>query len=376
LRIREGDEWKTAFRTHLGLFEHLVVPYGLTNAPAAWQSFIQDVLRDLLDIICVVYLDNILIFSRNQEEHDRHVTLVLKRLRTANLCANPAKCEFDRSEVEYLGFIISVDGVKMNPKKLETITSWPEPTTAKQVQSFLGFTNFYRCFIHSYSRITLPLTELTRKSAPFQFSDIARDAFNKLKAAFTSYPVLRHYDPNLPCTLATDTLDFALSGVLQQPDSDGNLHPITYYSRKFAPSEINYEVHDKELLAVVDMRHWLQGSPYLISVVSDHKNLEYFMNSQVLNCRQARWAMFLSDFDFCLVWGPRKSNVADPPSRHPDFIPQQGDDHLTLQHKVLLTPKHTSFLFSPEPTEPSIKISALMTSALTTLSIDNSDLLE
>jgi hypothetical protein len=161
LRVKEGDEWKTAFRTPLGLFEHLIVPYGLTNAPAAFQAFIQDTLRDLLDIICVVYLDDILIFSRTQEEHDEHVKLVLDRLRDAHLCANPAKCEWDKLEVEYLGYIVSADGIKMNPKKLDTIVSWPEPTSIKEVQSFLGFANFYRRFIDGYSRTALPLTDLT-----------------------------------------------------------------------------------------------------------------------------------------------------------------------------------------------------------------------
>lgn len=172
-------------------------------------------------------------------------------------------------------------------------------------------------------------------------------------------------------------------GVLSQPDHDsnGDLHLVAYYSRKLAPSEINYEVHDKELLAVIesfrDMHHWLQGSPYPISVISDHKNLEYFMTSQVLNRRQVRWAMFLSNFNFHLVWSPGKANVADAPSCRPDFIPQKGDDHLLLQSKVLLTPHHTKFLLS----SGSIALSAIFTSpndlsALTTLMIDNSELLE
>lgn len=182
LCIKEGDEWKTAFRTHLGLFEHLVVPYGLTNAPAAFQSFIQDTLRNILDIVCVVYIDDILIFSKTQEEHDQHVAMVLDRLRNAGLCANAAKCEFDKSEVEYLGFILSADGIKMNPKKLDTIASWPEPTTVKDLQRFLGFTNFYRRFIEAYSRLTLPLTKLTKKSNPWDWSKLAQAAFQELKS--------------------------------------------------------------------------------------------------------------------------------------------------------------------------------------------------
>ena len=143
IRIKDGDEWKTAFRTHLGLFEYLVMPFGLTNAPATFQAFIQDTLRDLLDIICVVYLDDILIFSRTQEEHDHHVRIILQRLRDANLFANAKKCEFDKDEVEYLGFILGRHGLRMHPKKLSTIIDWPEPTSVKQLQSFLGFANFY-----------------------------------------------------------------------------------------------------------------------------------------------------------------------------------------------------------------------------------------
>lgn len=390
VRIKEGDEWKTAFRTHLGLFEHLVVPYGLTNAPAAFQAFIQDVLRDILDICCVVYLDDILIFSRTQEEHDRHVRLVLDHLRAAGLCANPAKCEWDRSEVEYLGFIISADGIKMNPKKLTTIVDWPEPSSVKDIQSFLGFTNFYRRFIDHYSEITVPLTRLTRKDVPFVFDKPARDTFETLKRCFTAFPVLRHFNPHAPCTLSTDASDFALSGVLQQPDDDDLLHPIAFYSRKFSPAEINYEVHDKELLGIVEcfreQRAWLLGSPHPISVITDHKNLEYFMSSQILNRRQARWAMFLSDFDFRLTWAPGKSNVADAPSRRPDFVPKKGDTTLTGQRQTILTPTHTQLLFHHDsdstPTSASTASIPLTSSAtpsinaLTTLSIDSSTLLE
>lgn len=267
IRIREGDEWKTAFRTHLGLFEYTVMPFGLTNAPGTFQAYIQDTLRDLLDVVCVVYIDDILIFSHTQEEHDEHVKLVLERLRDAGLFANAKKCEFDRSEVEYLGYLIGADGVKMHSRKLETIANWPRPSSMRDIQSFLGFTNFYRRFIDNYARIVMPLNRLTKKSArdtPFEFPVDAVDAFESLKRAFLSEPVLRHFDPSLPSTLATDASDFAIAGVLHQPDADGLLHPVAFFSRKLSPAEINYEVYDKELLAVVesfrDMRAWLVGA--------------------------------------------------------------------------------------------------------------------
>jgi Reverse transcriptase (RNA-dependent DNA polymerase)/RNase H-like domain found in reverse transcriptase len=230
LRIKEGDEWKTAFRTPLGLFEHLVIPYGLTNAPAAFQAFIQDVLWDLLDIICVVYLDDILIFSKTQEEHDKHIALVLDWLCDAHLCANPTKCEFDKSELQYLGYVIGADGVKMSPKKLDTIVDWPEPSSTNDLQSFLGFTNFYRRFIPLYAKICLPLHALTKKDVPFSFSDNARLAFHALKQRFTASPVLAHFDPQCPCHLTTDASDFALTGVLQQPADDQFLHSVAFFS--------------------------------------------------------------------------------------------------------------------------------------------------
>lgn len=230
LWIREGDEWKTAFRTHLGLFEHLIIPYGLTNAPAAWQAFIQDVLSDLLDIVCIVYIDDILIFSKTQEEHGIHVKLVLDRLCAANLCANASKCHFDQTEVEYLGFIINSDGIKMNPKKLEMISEWPQPQKLKELQGFLGFTNFYRRFIEKYSNIIAPLTRLSRKDVPFIWSTECKTAFETLKTRFLQSPVLRHFDPKLPITVATDGSDFAISGTVQQPDDNSDLHPVAYFS--------------------------------------------------------------------------------------------------------------------------------------------------
>lgn len=187
--------------------------------------------------------------------------------------------------------------------------------------------------------------------------------------------MLRHFDPTLPSILATDASDFALSAVLQQPDTNGDLHPVAYFSRKLTPAEINYDIHDKELLAIVaafrEMRAWLLGAAHPISVITDHNNLKYFMFSQVLNRHQARWAMFLSDYIFALRWGPGVANVADAPSRRADFVPRKGDDTLECQRKTILNANHTRFIF---PLEPTNTISTA--SGLTTLSIDNASLLE
>ena len=188
----------------------------------------------------------------------------------------------------------------MNPKKFNMISEWPDPKTVKQIQSFLGFTNFHQHFIHHYSNLTLPLTTLAIKKAKETFTgltDAAKQAFHDLKLAFTTAPVLQHFNLFLPSTLVTDASDYTFASILLQPDEESLLHPVTYYSQKFAPQEINYKIHDKELLAIInsfcDMCSWLIGSPQPISVISDHKNLKYFMTSQVLNQQQACWSMFL-----------------------------------------------------------------------------------
>lgn len=185
--------------------------------------------------------------------------------------------------------------------------------------------------------------------------------------------MLQHFNPDLPSALSTDTSDFAIAGVLHQPDDLGLLHPIAYFSRKLSPAEINYEVYDKELLAIVEsfrsMRAWLIGTVPSVSVISDHKNLEYFMTSRVLNRHQARWSMFLSEFNFRLDYAPGLKNPADAPSRHVDFAPRKGDDTLRENKKVMLMPLHTERIrASSSSTTPQVQILAS-----TTLSLIDSD---
>jgi hypothetical protein len=165
IRIKEGDEWKTAFRTRYGHFEYLVMPFGLTNAPATFQAYINDTLREFLDEFCVVYLDDILIYSKNRKEHIQHVKKVLAKLREAGLYANTSKCEFFTSKTEFLGYIVSPEGITMDPSKIQTIQEWEVPRNIKDVQSFVGFSNFYRRFIKGFSRICRPLFRLTQKGS-------------------------------------------------------------------------------------------------------------------------------------------------------------------------------------------------------------------
>ena len=305
VRIKEGDEWKTAFRTRYGHFEYNVMPFGLTNAPAVFQHMMNDIFREHLDDFVVIYLDDILIFSKNEGEHEKHVRLVLEKLRERGLYAKLEKCLFHQTEMEFLGFIATTDGLKMDPKKVEAIVSWEVPKTVRDVQCFLGFANFYRIFIKNYSRVAAPLTRLTCKDK-LEWGPQAEKAFQNLKTAFTKAPILVHHDFAKAFYLETDAYDFALGAVLSQMGIDGKLHPVAFYSWKFSAAEINYEIHDKELLAIVDSfqewQHFLEGAAHPLTVYTDHRNLEYFMSAQVLNRRQAWWNMSLSRFDFVITY--------------------------------------------------------------------------
>ena len=329
LRIKKGDEWKTAFRTRYGHFEYLVMPFGLANAPASFQAYINKALAGFLDTFCVVYLDDILIYSQNQEEHIKHVDAVLQRLDTHSLFVNLKKCVFHTTEVEFLGFIVSTNGVRMDERRVASVRDWPIPHTFREVQVFLGFANFYRRFITSYSKVAAPITELLKgstkgkKLGTFEWTKEAQEAFEKLKELFTSAPMLVHYNPSLRNRLETDASAFALAAIFTQLQDDQIWHPVAFWSRKMIPAETRYEVHDQELLAIVEAfkhwRHYLEGALHPVEVLTDHNNLRGFMNVKQLNGRQARWAVRLSAFDFVINHRAGKTNPADAPSRRPDY---------------------------------------------------------
>ena len=190
VRIHEGDEWKTAFRTRYGFFEWCVMPFGLSNALATFQCLMNSIFTDLLDICILVYLDDILIYSDDSEDHERHVCKVLRRLRNNKLYAHADKCSFRKDTVEYLDYILAPSGLTMDNNKVKVIQDWPEPWKVQDVQSFLGFANFYRRFIHNYSDLTVLLTRLTWKGTLWSFFDSCRTLFETLKKAFITAPVL------------------------------------------------------------------------------------------------------------------------------------------------------------------------------------------
>lgn len=336
IRIQEGDEEKTAFQTRWGLFEYVVMPFGLCNAPATFQSYINSVLHDYLDVFCTAYLDDVLIFSENPEEHEEHVRRVVERLGKANLYLDIKKCQFSVKEVKYLGLIVSTEGIKMDPAKIKAIQEWRAPHSVKDVQSFLGFANFYRRFIAGYSAIAAPLTSLTRsdqkdKQFPLDPGSKEFHAFEALKRCFTTAPVLQHFDPDKETWIETDASDFVVAAVLSQKDTEGILRPVAFLSQKLTPQECNYEIYDKELLAIVrafeDWEPELSGVNDPIKVLSDHKNLEYFMTSKRLNRRQVRWAEFLSEFNFKIQYRPGKQGTKpDALTRRSQDLPKGVDD--------------------------------------------------
>ncbi|KAJ1585905.1 hypothetical protein NDA12_002995 [Ustilago hordei] len=219
IQIAKGDEWKTAFGTQLGLYEYLVMPFGLANAPAHFQPFINDIFQDIIGVYVVVYLDDFLIFSDTEEAHVKHVTKVLTHLRSNRLFAKLLKCEFHTKIVKFLGYIIKLMGIEMDPEKVCTVKEWPMPESFHDIQRFLGFANFYRRFIAHFARIAKPLTSLVKPIEwfkKFKLPEEAQQAFHKLIQAFTSAGVLQHFDYHLPTRLETDASDFAIAGVLKQ----------------------------------------------------------------------------------------------------------------------------------------------------------------
>ena len=328
LRIASGEEWKTAFRCRYGLFEYTVMPFGLCNAPGTFQHYMNDTFRDFLDEFLVVYLDDMLIYSDNLKEHRKHVRKVLERLREAGLFLKPSKCEFHVQEVEFLGFVIGINGVRMDPKKVESVTAWPTPRSPHDIRMFLGLANFYRRFIKDFSQLAAPLTRLLKKESmarKFSWSKEAQTAFEQLKTAFTTAPILTHFDPEQPTILEADASTHALGAVVSQLDSEGKLHPIAFHSRKFNPAELNYDIYDKEMLAIVDSlehyRHLFEGLGQQITIYSDHHNLLWFTETKVYNRRQARWAEKLAKYDFVIHFRPgTQGGKPDALSRRPDYV--------------------------------------------------------
>jgi len=334
-----------AFRTRYGSYEPVVLPFGLCNGPATFQRYMNAVLIDCLDSFCSAYVDDVLIFSKNKKEHRQHVRTVLRKLEDAGLQVDIRKCEFEVSKTTFLGFVVSDQGVQVDPAKTAIIRDWDPPTTKKEVQSFLGFCNFYRRFIQAYGRVSRPLNRLTEKDiqSKFTLDENQRDAFERLRELLISAPILLYFRYDRETRLETDCSDLAAAGVLTQKSTeDGQWHPVAFYSKALKDAQLHYEIHDKELLAVVQgLQEWraeLISLPTFL-IITDHKALEYFGTKKLLNERQIRWMDILSLFHFQITYRPGKENtIADILSRK---------DELTTTQKQAKEAEKTRVVFHP-----------------------------
>ena len=260
----------------MGLFESLVMTFGLCNAPATFQTFMDTQFLDITETRhIVIYLDNILIFASTAQELLHYTHLVLEHLQELDLFLCPEKCSFNQTSVEYLGLLISKGEIRMDPVKLKAIKDWPTPKSVKEIQKFLGFCNFYRRFVKDYSQVAQPLFDLTHKTTPWTWSAECNHAFRTLQQTMTTSPVLALPNYDRAFTLITDASDYTTGTILEQNNALGRSHPVAYYSKSLQPAERNYEIHDKELLAIIralkHFRHYLQGNPYKTLIYSDHR---------------------------------------------------------------------------------------------------------
>ncbi|CAA7018064.1 unnamed protein product [Microthlaspi erraticum] len=293
--IDEADVRKTAFRTRYGHFEFVVMPFGLTNAPAAFMRLMNDVFREYLDVFVIIFIDDILVYSRSQEEHATHLRLVLEKLREQKLFAKLSKCSFWQREMGFLGHIVSAEGVSVDPAKIEAIRDWPRPSSATEIRSFLGLAGYYRRFVKGFATMAQPMTKLTGKDVPFVWSAECEESFSQLKEMLTTTPVLALPEPGKPYMVYTDASGIGLGCVLMQ---EGRV--IAYASRQWQGSERNRPTHDLELGAVIFAlkiwRSYLLGET--VQVFTDHKSLQHIFTQPMMNARQTRWVEFLADYQW------------------------------------------------------------------------------
>ncbi|KAJ9545162.1 hypothetical protein OSB04_024869 [Centaurea solstitialis] len=313
LKVRKEDIPKTAFRTRYGHYEFLVMSFGLTNAPAAFMDLMNRVCRPYLDKFVIVFIDDILIYSKTAEEHGDHLRKILEMLKRERLYAKFSKCEFWLKEVQFLGHVVTQEGIKVDPAKIEAIKDWESPKSPSEVRSFLGLAGYYRRFIEHFSAIATPLTELTRKDVKFEWTSTCEYAFNNLKGKLTSAPILTLPNGTDGFVVYCDASKLGLGCVLMQ-----DRRVIAYASRKLKDHELNYPTHDMELAAVVFAlkiwRHYLYGVK--CQIYTDHKSRQYLLSQKELNMRQRRWIELLSDYDCEILYHLGKGNVvADALSR-------------------------------------------------------------
>ena len=300
------------------------MPFGLCNAPATFQSLMNDLLRPYIGVSCLCYLDDVLIFSKNIKEHEKHLREVLTVFRKSQLFANPNKCALYQKKVTFLGHVISTDGVGMEYDKVAAIRTWPTPKNLTELRGFLGLASFYRRHCQSFSKLAVPLTDMLKKDRLFEWTEESTKAFEALKDTSSSAPLLIVPDPNLDYEMSTDASGFAIGAVLSQDQGDG-MRPIAFHSRKLNKAETHYPIHDAEMLAIMEalkvFRCYVHGR--FVRIFTDHHSLRFFATEPKLNQRQVRWMVNTTHYNYKIEYkSGAKNHVADALSRRADYIPE------------------------------------------------------
>ncbi|GFU71982.1 retrovirus-related Pol polyprotein from transposon 412 [Trichonephila clavipes] len=319
VEIHPEDREKTAFTSGQGLWQFKVMPFGLCNAPATFERLMETVLKGLTFEACLIYLDDVIIGGRTFEEHLQNIRKVLSKLSDANLKLNPSKCKFFQKEVNYLGHIISAEGVRTDPEKVSAVKNWKRPENLRELRSFLGLCTYYRKFVKGFSNIARPLHRLTESKQKFQWTKECEDSFLQLKEALTSSPILIYPQPDKPFILDTDASNESVGAVLSQ-EIDGQERVVAYWSKCLSKPERNYCVTRKELLAIVKaiehFHHYLYGQKFLLR--TDHASLTWLMNFRNTEGQVARWIQRLNEYYFDIRHRKGSSHGnADALSRRP-----------------------------------------------------------
>ena len=318
--LDEKDREKTAFNTRYGQFQFKVLPFDLTNAPPSFMALMNSLFREFLDNFVLIYLDDILIFSKTKEEHLIHVEKVLKILEKNTFFLNQEKCEFLLKEIEFLGHMISQNQVKPSPGKMECIRNWPPLKEKKKVKSFLGLCGYYRRFVPNFSEIAAPLIEIGKEDAEFRLLEKKQKSFEYLKKILISPPILRLPDFSKKFFIETDASGIAIGAVIAQ-EYEGILCPIAYESKKLTSAEQKYPVHEQELYAIFNacktFRCYIEGTKF--KIYTDHASLKYIKTQPAMSRRVTRWMEFLETFDYEICYKKGEENVvADALSRIPN----------------------------------------------------------
>ncbi|GKF03126.1 putative reverse transcriptase domain-containing protein [Tanacetum coccineum] len=296
----------TAFRTRYGHYEFQVMPFGLTNATAVFMDLMNRVCKPYLDKFIIVFIDDILIYSRNKEEHANHLRIILELLKKEKLYAKFSKCDFWIRIVQFLGYLIDSQGLHVDPAKIKAVKNWTSPTTPTEIREFLGLAGYYRMFIKDFSKIAKSLTELTQKNKKYILVKDQESAFQLLKQKLCEAPILALPEGNDDFVVYYDTSHQGLGAVLMQREK-----VIAYASRQLKPNEENYTTYDLELGAIVFAlkiwRHYLYGTKY--TMFTDYKSIQHILDQKKLNMRQRRWLELLADYDCEIRYHPGKANV-------------------------------------------------------------------